>query len=91
MHCSIPTTRPAIFLPSSLAALTSFGTAEAAILVILMELVFVARMALGLISAANDANMACFKGRDSDTAYATNLSQYISPTRPSVKRRAIPQ
>jgi len=64
----IPTTRDALFFPSSLAALALLGMADAAILVMLIELVFVARIASGLSSAANDANMDCLRGRDSETA-----------------------
>jgi len=64
----IPTTRDALFFPTSLAALALLGMADAAILVILIELVFVARIASGLSSAANDANMDCLRGRDSETA-----------------------
>ncbi len=45
--------RDALFLPSSLAAVTAVGTADAAIFVILIELVFVARIASGRISAAS--------------------------------------
>jgi hypothetical protein len=37
--------------------------------VILIELVFVASIASGFNSAANDANMDCFSGRDSETAW----------------------
>ena len=63
-----PTTRPALFCPSSLAAFAFFGIADAAIFVILIELVFVARIASGLSSAANDENIDCLSGKDSDTA-----------------------
>lgn len=63
-----PTTRPALAFPSSLAGLTPAGTAAAAILVMLIELVFVAKIASGRSSAANDANIDCFSGRDSETA-----------------------
>jgi hypothetical protein len=49
----IPTMREALLLPSSLAAVTAVCTAEAAIFVILIELVFVARIASGRISAAS--------------------------------------
>lgn len=51
------------------------GTAEAAILVMLMELVFVARIASGLNSCEKAENIDCFSGRFSETAY----------TRPSIR------
>lgn len=71
-----PTTRPALFLPSSLAALTLLGRAEAAIFVMLIELVFEARIASGLSSAANDANIDCLRGKDSETACMTSIPDY---------------
>jgi hypothetical protein len=37
--------------------------------VILIELVFVAKIVSGFNSAANDANMDCFNGKDSETAW----------------------
>ena len=65
----LPTTRPALSFPSWLEEFTPAGIAEAAIFVILIELVFVARIALGFNSAANDANMDCLSGKDSETAW----------------------
>jgi hypothetical protein len=64
-----PTTREAAFVASSLAADTPLGMVAAAILVILIELVFEARMASGFSSAANEAKMACFSCTFSDTAF----------------------
>lgn len=63
-----PKTLPALFFPSSLAELLPLGMAEAAIFVILMELVLDARMASGRSSAAKDEKMDCLRGSDSDTA-----------------------
>jgi len=63
-----PTTRLEIVRPSSLAALTPSGIADAAILVILIELVLVASMASGFNSEVNDSKIFFFIGRDSDTA-----------------------
>lgn len=60
--------REALLLPSSLAAVTAAGTAEAAIFVILIELVFVARIASGRISAASSRKIDCFRERFSETA-----------------------
>lgn len=65
-----PTTREALFFPSSLVGFRPSGIAAAAILVILIELVFVARIASGLSSAENSWKIFCFKGRFSETAYA---------------------
>jgi hypothetical protein len=67
---SIPTTRLALAFPSSLAALLPSGTAEAAILVMLIDDVFVASIASGRSCALNEANIDCFSGSDSDTAYS---------------------
>ena len=66
---NIPTTRPALFFPCSLDGLILWGTAEAAILVMLIELVFVARIASGLSSCENAENIDCFSDRFSETAY----------------------
>ena len=65
--CS-PTTRAVLFFPSSLVTLTPLGIDAAAILVILMELVFVARIASGRSSAAKDPKMDCLRARFSETA-----------------------
>ena len=93
----VPTTREALFFPSSLAAFRPWGIADAAIFVMLMELVFVARIASGLSSATNEANIDCLRGRDSETAYsfcswsyrlylgvywATNLNDHIDVPQP---------
>lgn len=65
----IPTTREVLFLPSSLAGVTPSGTAAAAIFVMLIELVLVAKIASGRSSMANSLNMDCLRERFSDTAY----------------------
>ena len=69
--CS-PTTRPALAFPSSLAAVAPWGMAAAAIFVMLIELVLVARMASGLSSAVSSAKIFSFNDRFSDTAYVTH-------------------
>ena len=54
---------------SGLAALEPFGIVEAAIFVMLMELVFDAKMASGRRVAAKFENMLSFNERFSETAY----------------------
>lgn len=73
----VPTTREALFFPSSLAAFRPWEIADAAIFVMLMELVFVARIASGLSSAANEANIDFLRGRDSETAYPFCFWSYV--------------
>lgn len=70
----IPTTREVLSFPSLLAGATPFGTAEAAIFVILIELVLVAKIASGLSSAANSLNIVCLSDRFSDTAFGIPFS-----------------
>lgn len=62
-------TLPAFFSPSSDEADCPSGMVEAAILVMLMEEVFDARMVSLESSAARLEKMACLSGRDSDTAW----------------------
>lgn len=64
-----PTTRAALAWPFSEAAVSPLGIAAAAILVMLIELVFVARIASGLNSAARVWNSDVFKPIFSDAAY----------------------
>ena len=63
-----PTTRPALRLPSADAVDSPCGTAEAAILVIEMDDVLLARIVSGLVSAASSPNMRCLTSRFSETA-----------------------
>jgi hypothetical protein len=72
-----PTTLPAAFVPSSLAALMPSGTTPAAIFVMLIELVLVANIAFGCNSCAKLRNMACFNEKFSDTAYRPKSQIYI--------------
>ena len=71
---NIPTTRDALFFPCSLVGSTPSGTALEAILVMLIELVLVARMASGRRSLAREPKMACFRGSDSETAYVNEIN-----------------
>ena len=64
-----PTVRDALFFPASDADVCPSGMVAAAIFVIDIEEVFVARIASGLSSADNDLNIVCFRERFSDTAY----------------------
>jgi hypothetical protein len=66
---NLPITRPALRLPTADAADSPCGTAEAAILVIEIEDVLVAKMVSGLVSAANSPNMRCLISRFSETAF----------------------
>jgi hypothetical protein len=70
---NLPTTRPALRLPSADAADSPCGTAEAAILVMEMDDVLVAKMVSGLVSAASSLNMRCLTSRFSDTALNVNV------------------
>lgn len=70
----LPTTLLGLCRPSLLEALWPSGIVEAAILVILMEDVFDASIVVGGSSAARRPKMACFKGRDSDTACSPVIS-----------------
>lgn len=63
-----PTTRLALFCPSLLEADCPSGMVAAAILVILIEEVLLARIVDGGSSADRFRKMASFSGRDSDTA-----------------------
>jgi hypothetical protein len=65
---NLPTTRPALRLPTADAADSPCGTAEAAILVIEMEDVLVAKIVSGLVSAVNSSNMRRLISRFSETA-----------------------
>ncbi len=64
-----PTTLDALSLPSVSAAVLPSGMAIAAIFVMLMEDVFVARMVLGDSSADRVRKMPCLIARFSETAY----------------------
>jgi hypothetical protein len=65
---NLPMTRPALRLPTADAADSPCGTAEAAILVIEMEDVLVAKIVSGLVSAVNSSNMRRLISRFSETA-----------------------
>lgn len=64
-----PTTRLALFLPSALEAVDPSGIVDAAILVILMDDVLVARMVSAGSSAEKFRKIACFNARFSETAW----------------------
>lgn len=66
MH--IPTTRDAFALPFSDAADSPGKSVAAAILVILIELVFVARIASGRSSCASEPKICCLRESFSETA-----------------------
>ena len=67
MHA--PTTRDAFALPFSEAADSPGGSVAAAILVMLIELVLLARIALGRTSCARVPKIFCLRERFSETAY----------------------
>jgi hypothetical protein len=69
---NLPITRPALRLPTADAVDSPCGTAEAAILVIEMEDVLVAKIVSGLVSAANSPNMLCLISRFSETALSVH-------------------
>lgn len=68
-----PTTRAALFFPSSLVELTPLIMDAAAIFVMLIELVFVARIASGRSSVANAWKIVCLRTRFSETACPKRL------------------
>jgi hypothetical protein len=70
-----PTTRPALRLPSSDAADSPTGTAEAAILVMEIDDVLVAKIVSGLVSATSSLNMRCLTSRFSETALDVTFSE----------------
>ena len=63
-----PTTLEVLSLPSGSAAVLPSGIVDAAILVILIDDVFVARMGFGESSAERERKIPCFTARFSDTA-----------------------
>jgi hypothetical protein len=70
-----PTTRPALRLPSADAADSPCGTAEAAILVMEIDDVLVAKIVSGPVSAASSLNMRCLTSRFSETALDITFSE----------------
>jgi hypothetical protein len=73
---NLPITRPALRLPTADAADSPCGTAEAAILVIEMEDVLVAKIVSGFVSAANSTNMRCLISRFSETALSVHSTDW---------------
>ena len=73
---NLPTTRPALRLPTADAADSPCGIAEAAILVIEMEDVLVAKMVSGLVSAVNSSNMRRLISRFSETALSVHSTDW---------------
>jgi len=73
---NVPTTRPALRLPTADAADSPCGTAEAAILVIEMEDVLVAKIVSGLVSTVNSSNIRRLISRFSETALGVHSTDW---------------